>query len=111
MSQCEVVNGPGKFDLIQSLFRGRLDHNAVMFDIMLLSEDKTQMPRLEKTRLGVKIKLIKREDGSGESWIFEGDINSWESKNSSVHNFFRAGHRKAKGYFRTDTRRGHISFE
>lgn len=111
MPQYEVVNGPGKYDLIRSLFRGKLDQDSVMFDIMLLSEDKTRMPMLEKTRLGVKIKLIEREDGSGESWNFEGDINSWESKNVFLNAFFRVGHRKTKGCFRTDSRRGYIFFD
>ena len=57
-----IIGGPSKFDLMVSLFEGNPENRTVVaFKLGGLRQD-----------INVAITGIRQEDGSGESWIFEG---------------------------------------
>ncbi|MDD5099185.1 MAG: hypothetical protein PHP35_02475 [Candidatus Colwellbacteria bacterium] len=74
-----IINGPGKFDLMNALFIG----SEVTFTLD------------SKEVIIVRIDLIQAEDGSHESWNFEGFVKS---------------SRWIKGYYSTKNRTGHAQF-
>ena len=82
----KIVRGPSKFDLMIALFHvcGNGRHPLAF---------KVNGRKLEVL---VTINGVSREDGSGESWCFQG----YSQPNKHV-----------KGWFRTDTRRGQIEIE
>jgi hypothetical protein len=59
-----IVNGPSKFDLMVSLFEGNPESRRT---VKFVVEDGREA--------NVAITMIKQEDGSGESWMYEGDGN------------------------------------
>lgn len=70
MSGCKRIRGgPSKFDLMLSLFAGGnvgVTRQTVVF-VLEASEDESSVI--------VHIESVEREDGSGESWNFEGYRN------------------------------------
>lgn len=85
MAQLSIVNGPGKFDLMLSLFDGTsMNPRTVAFTVNIDGEH---------IAVRVAIQVVGREDGSGESWLFDG---------------FRTDghHHDVRGYYDTRTRRG-----
>jgi len=76
----KVIDGPGKFDLMCSLFDGK----RVFFTV-----EGGEKIEVQTNSVGI-------EDGSRESWLVSGNIvgsGSWE---------------KFSGYFETRRRQGHI---
>jgi hypothetical protein len=83
-----IVNGPSKFDLMLSLFDGnKTPRRTVDFHLEGV-----------KTRIQVAITEIQQEDGSGESWNFEG-----HTQNPFMHF-------QVCGYFSTSGRTGTLNF-
>lgn len=68
----KIVNGPSKFDLMISLFSGSnasTTRRTVTF-VLEASGDESSVTAL--------IESVEREDGSGESWNFEGSqLGHW----------------------------------
>lgn len=100
MTSYKIVNAPSKFDLSIAFFDrpnseklgGR---RSVSFTVQRLNSSNGQQ------QIEVVINGISWEDGSGESWCFEGycltDVG--QPKDWTV---------KVKGWFRTSDRKGHI---
>ena len=81
----ELRHGPSKYDLMLGLFDG--DANT----------QRTLTFRVNNgVDVEVKVQSVSREDGSGESWLFEGYVINGTGL-------------RAKGYFHTVTRRGTIT--
>ena len=82
-----IIGGPSKFELMLGLFDNTM------------SEPRRVSFQLQGgTALSVCLLSVGREDGSGESWLFEGAIQ-WPD---ASHN------RRVKGYFTTKRRTGHV---
>lgn len=78
-----IADGPGKFDLMVSLFEGnRVPRTRVAFkvDNDNLGNGTTQ------SVLEVAITMVAQEDGSGEAWLFEGYVHS--GKRGKIHGFY-----------------------
>ena len=90
MARFEIVNGPSKFDLMLALFDGNCDHRRIV-DFTLLS------PQKEHKTFSCIINDLKREDGSGESWLFAGYFGV-----NPLHGYFSTKHRKGWIKFRED---------
>jgi hypothetical protein len=94
-----LVNGPSKFDLMAALFVGSSGSNGHS-PVTFTTEDEQEIE--------VYINKVGREDGSGESWIFEGFI----SKVNKVPVKFAPGDsNNVTGWFRTSNRRGWFEYE
>jgi len=91
-----VTGGPGKFDLMLSLFDGNKDPR------------RTVKFQLEGARgpVTVAITMVQQEDGSGESWNFQG----WVSSDDPTDSMF-AFNLHVNGYFETRGRKGYLTFE
>ncbi len=85
-AQHTIVNGPPKFDLMVSLFEGNP------------TPRKTVSFLTDRGSINVAITAIAQEDGSGESWLFEG------------YSTTRSSHRRVKGWFSTKSRAGTMDF-
>jgi hypothetical protein len=86
-TQYPIVSGPSKFDIMMALFDWSIKKpRLVKFDHQCRRESLT-----------VSITSVMAEDGSGESWIVEGNV----SDEKLTH---------YKAYYRTDTRRGWIKY-
>jgi len=86
-----IVDGPGKWDLMLSLFDSTVSHPRPVSFRVSIKEPITE---------NVVITQLGREDGSGESWIFEGYAIPEEGRNLAV-----------RGWFSTHSRKGHIKYE
>jgi hypothetical protein len=90
MAHQTITNGPSKFDLMAALF--------------IAAGEKQQNVRFNIAETGqlleVRILQVGREDGSGESWLFQGLAEDTQLKRG----------RYVKGYFSTRTRRGTIEY-
>ena len=83
-----VTGGPSKFDLMLSLFDGNKDpRRTVEFQL-----EGAHVP------ITAGITMVQQEDGSGESWNFEG----WLAN-------YRRGF-NIKGYYSSRSRTGYITF-
>ncbi len=87
-----ITNGPSKFDLMNALPDGDSKNRRTIKFTILEENGPNLLPFISEP---ITINRLEPEDGSGESWLFEG----WYGKN-----------REVKGYFRTDERRGWIEF-
>ncbi len=84
-----IVNGPSKFDFMVSLFEGNhRPRRTVNFRLAGFTEE-----------VPVAITAVQQEDGSGESWNWEGNLHLSTAKSYQV-----------KGYFGTKGRCGHFHF-
>lgn len=81
-----ILNGPSKFDLMIALMDTH--RRSVEFEI-----------QIKKNWLKVSISMVQREDGSGESWNFEGRTVNVDSPSD------------VKGYYSTRTRKGTVMFK
>jgi hypothetical protein len=92
-AEFNIVAGPSKFDLMLALFDGTIEHHrCVEFEF-------NTTPRMTvKTKFLVS--SVQREDGSGESWNFEGSL--------SYDNFCTL--KNVRGYYSTKTRTGTFRF-
>lgn len=83
-----VTGGPSKFDLMLSLFDGNKEPR------------RTVEFQLEGARapIVVAVTMVQQEDGSGESWNFEGHMTNYRRS-------FRVG-----GYYSSNSRKGYITF-
>ena len=82
----KISRGPSKFDLAVTLFHGQgTKRHPIAFNV-----------NGREPEVLVIINGITREDGSGESWCFQG---------------YSPPNKLVKGWFRTDTRRGQIEIE
>lgn len=90
----EIQRGPSKFDMMVSLFSGaKLDRKTVS----LRMRSTTKFVR--DVNVDIVIEGVKREDDSGEEWLFSGVICSKDSLP------FCEGE-TVKGCFNTSDRRG-----
>ncbi len=90
-----IVKGPSKWDLMLSLFDSTHDYpRPIYFDL--------RAERLGNMGLTVPvlISLVRREDNSGESWLFEGSF-------APIH----GGGQKIHGWFKTTDRQGWLETE
>ncbi|MFH1088513.1 MAG: hypothetical protein V1719_01580 [Patescibacteria group bacterium] len=85
MEHRKIIDGPGKWDIILSLF----DNQRITF----VCDKDDDLSGNYSTSLSVWITSIKREDIHGESWEFKGMDNAGRS---------------VKGYFSPKTRKGEI---
>lgn len=85
-----ILNGPSKFDLMLSLFDGNKEPR------------RTVKFRLEglKQEVEVAITSVQQEDGSGESWNWEGNLKLAKGRGYHV-----------RGYFATKGRMGRFVVE
>ena len=84
----DAVGGPSKFDLMLSLFDGNKEPR------------RTVEFKLEGAReaIVVAITAVQQENGSGESWNFEGQLVN-----------YRCGF-NVRGYYSSNSRKGYITF-
>jgi hypothetical protein len=61
-----IVNGPGKFDLVISLFHGD-SHNRHSVNFVVETDEKGEIYEVE-----VVINEATRKDGGGDNWFFKG---------------------------------------
>ena len=85
-----IIGGPSKFDLMVSLFDGNNHHRRTVRFVL-----KGIAPGMD-----VSIGGVQQEDGSGESWNFEGNVRL---KNAS-RNW------NVRGHYSTNDRHGHFKF-
>jgi hypothetical protein len=99
MTQCKIIAAPSKFDLSVAFFDGKYpNRRSVKFTI--------KIPNIHKEyEVNVVINQLAWEDGSGDSWCFEGHISSSTCGYSPD---FKRGV-SAKGWFKTTTRNGSIT--
>ncbi len=84
-----IGGGPGKFDPMLSLFDSTLQKpRLVDFELEVKSEI------CNKFKLSCKITMIAQEDGSGDSWIFEGGIMNGEKGGAITRGFYSTKNRK-----------------
>jgi hypothetical protein len=103
MTQCIITAAPSKFDLCFAFFGGKYPHRLpVRFTI--------KIPNLhEEEKIDVIINQLTWEDGSGESWCFEGYVTCQEHIPSSLPEFkARSFVVHVKGYFKTTDRKGWV---
>lgn len=83
-----VIGGPSKFDLMLSLFDGNKDPR------------RTVEFKLEGARepIVVAVTMVQQEDGSGESWNFQGHLIN-----------YRRGF-DVRGHYSSNSRKGYITF-
>jgi len=88
-----IVSGPSKFDLMAALFSrsGAWTHGTQLVEFTY--QDGDGNPKKIKT----SVTQVGAEDGSGESWMLEGNVND---EHLTVY----------KAHFRTDNRHGCIEF-
>ena len=88
-----IANGPGKFDLMLSLF------DSTWQKPRLVEFELDAMSRFAKTtRISCKISMVQQEDGSGEGWNFEGGIVQGGQGAATIR----------KGYYSTKSRKGSV---
>lgn len=91
LNTMRVLNGPSKFDLMLSLFDGNQHpRRTVSFQIEGFKKEVT-----------VAITSVQQEDGSGESWNWEGFLR-FAPETKAI---------RTKGYFSTKHRTGYFKFE
>lgn len=88
MLSFNAIGGPSKFDLMLSLFDGNKNPR------------RTVEFKLEGARepIVVAITMVQQEDGSGESWNFQGHLTNYR-RGFDVH-----------GYYSSNSRKGYITF-
>ena len=87
----DILDGPSKFDLMLAVFDNTGEHpRTVSFSCKHSGSSAI-------FKINVDICLAGHEDGSGECWIFEG--------------VYRTNGKRVKGFFRTNSRKGHITVE
>jgi len=90
--QLVIVNGPSKFDLMLSLFDGNKEpRRTVQFRV------RSETGRMEINH-EVAVTLVQQEDGSGESWNFQG--LTWGQSISH----------RVRGYYSSKRRTGTFNF-
>jgi len=92
MAQIRIVDGPSRWDLMLSLLDGDYLHRREVY--FRLGKEGSAL----KLRLAVVINLLEREDGTGEKWLFQGNISGM--------NPFSRDERRVKGYIDLTTRSG-----
>ena len=86
MSTQTQINGPGKSDLMFSLFDGKV----IEFS-MNKNPNQTKLKINEKVK--VRITAIEMEDGSGNSWLFKAvDQRTKQTITGYYHSDRRKGH-------------------
>jgi hypothetical protein len=92
--QFQIIEGPNKFDLMQSLFSGDSGHRIeVAFTI------EGTGPATHPVWDNCRINTIERKDGTGESWSFKAYAQT-------VH---RGQFNHVEGTYDTKTRKGEVS--
>jgi hypothetical protein len=94
--QYSITAGPSKWDLMLCLF-DYIHHNAE-FTIHAPENGKG----LQEVRVVVFITSLEREDGSGESWNYEGYLVKMDGSPVNLQD------RNVKGCYSTQRRSGHI---
>ena len=84
---------------MQSLFRGGFNkpQATATFEAWIVEEIPGKGPQPVTKSFEVSINSILREDGSGESWCFNGYVVSIDSQKKSM---------RISGWFRTTDRKG-----
>ncbi len=95
MHQLEITDGPSKFDLMLALFDGNCEHRREVVFNLRAGKSTSTLAVIDSV---VVIDSVTREDGSGESWNFEGRVVDF------------VGNPKIIGYFSTRTRKGWVRF-
>lgn len=88
-AEIEIISGPSKDELVAALFEGGADHRRSVFFAV------NRVPEYAR----VVINGIRREDGSGESWLFSGYLAEGRENSPNI-----------EGYFSTRTGRGWLRF-
>lgn len=86
-----IVSGPSKFDLMLGLFDGNSKKPRLVTFVILEDVLRTKTVNYQTLLSGVS-----REDGSGDKWMFTGQITSHQSG------------RPVRGFFSTRNRRGYL---
>ncbi len=77
-----ISDGPGKFELLVSLFEGnKVPRTKVRFKI-----SNGRISDRDTENLDVAITMVAQEDGSGDSWLFEGYTR--DSPRGKVHGLY-----------------------
>lgn len=98
-----ITKGPSKMDLMFSLFdKNRRNGSCANFSI-IKTDVSSQPTTAVSEEIGVRVDMLKHEDGSGESWFFEGYITA--TCNVPL------GHKSVKGWFRTSGREGWLEVQ
>jgi len=84
--ECEILDGPGKFDLMLAIFDGK----EVVFTIPAL-------------RINARIYSVIAEDGSRESWNIAGAFKA-------AYDLGERGWKKFSGYYSTKKRTGILRY-
>jgi hypothetical protein len=92
----EILRGPSKFDLMVSLFEG----NPTLRKYVQFNIYEQRGGGIMGHSIPVAIMGIRQEDGSGESWLFEGYCSDSEWRNREQGYVF--------GYYSSQTRTGFI---
>lgn len=99
-SQTQISGGPSKFDLMVSLFEGnKTPRKTIRFKVDSgrrnpVGPRNSEESAIIHSDMDVGITAVEQEDGSGESWMFQGYVVST----------FRPG--RIQGYYSTKTRTG-----
>ena len=107
-TQCKIVNGPSKFDLMLALFDScsKSGYRRVTFNY--IKGDEIDPKNGHKICYGLSLPIevlineVGKEDGSGESWMFKGTIEALEQNRLKTV--------QVRGYFHTQHRNGWIQF-
>lgn len=91
----KISSGPSKFDLMVSLFEGNQNPRKTVRFKVDSGQRKPRGPRntdeIIYNDVDVAITLIAHEDGSGESWLFEGYIHGISRGN--IHGYYSTKNR------------------
>ncbi|MBI3573158.1 MAG: hypothetical protein HY092_03090 [Candidatus Kerfeldbacteria bacterium] len=91
-TESAIINGPSKWDLMLSLFDSKTGH-----------EHEVQFQLEVGVTMHVFLSSVEREDGSAESWNFQG----WSTGYSTARVMWKQ-HQHVRGYFNTLRRKGHF---
>lgn len=101
MTQYKIINAPSKLDVIVAFF-DKPNNGTGRRSVFFTTEDSVDLKGNQQ--IEVVINEISWEDGSGESWCFEGYCKTdvGQPQNWIV---------KVKGWFRTSDRKGWIDID
>lgn len=94
-TECQIVSGPGVFNLSIALFRGKTISDDVVFEV-------TNLANVNKSFLHCTITSAKAQDWRRNSWEIEGSIEK-----SQPEKFDRST--KFKAHYDSQKRNGHMT--
>jgi hypothetical protein len=101
MAHYKIKKGPSKLELMIGFFhKFKLERNPVEFGVSLHEENKFTIP------IDVVVNKLEWEDGSGESWNFDGYALFYTDASGN-----KPTRAKVSGHFRTGSRIGWLEIE